>query len=345
VEAELIIQAEQTQADDRALVELLDEGGRYGPFYGPGYSNHLPMALCALRALGADAARLRDYGARHHAHLETRGAADAPFVTHDEWVAALGRADRYERHAAYAVERLSRDGVEGCLRRLLPTLLQDPGAALFHGMIRTAHAVRAGHEGEIAAGLALWSSRWQAPRAADRLGDGRLDANAWLQGLHDARARSADAARGALRRGGVGAVPAGIEAAIAGLRIDKDTLGELSRIAAGLYAASGDFVALHVVTGSHALLGLSAWWRCEDALPRFARAAALAWVAGGALERGETPAGDVAWPRVVAAAIGAEDEHVIKLVQASRELGERFEGDVFKQAAMRALGRSLRRDV
>ena len=45
----------------------------------------------------------------------------------------------------------------------------------------------------------------------------------------------------------------GFAVAVARLRVDEDTLSRLARLTARLYAGSGDFTALHLVTSAHAL--------------------------------------------------------------------------------------------
>ena len=54
------------------LNELLDIGLRYAPEYQGALSNHLPMALGALHALGADGDRLHDFFDRYAPRLRLR---------------------------------------------------------------------------------------------------------------------------------------------------------------------------------------------------------------------------------------------------------------------------------
>ena len=57
------------------LFDRLDDGLRHAPEYRGGLSNHLPMALVALDALGADAERLCRFASDYARRLEPRQSA------------------------------------------------------------------------------------------------------------------------------------------------------------------------------------------------------------------------------------------------------------------------------
>ena len=52
------------------LAKLLTESEVYGPEYGGGLANHLPMALVALDQMGATPGHLNDYRRTHVSWLE-----------------------------------------------------------------------------------------------------------------------------------------------------------------------------------------------------------------------------------------------------------------------------------
>ena len=87
-----------------------------------------------------------------------------------DWLALRGQTDAFAPLRATFAAALARDGRDAVLRAALPALLPGVAAAAFHGVIRTAHAVEAAHDGELAAALAYWAWRWQplapAPRGA-----------------------------------------------------------------------------------------------------------------------------------------------------------------------------------
>ena len=124
------------------------------------------------------------------------------------------------------------------------------------------------------------------------------------------------------------------------LRIDNGTPRRLARAAAFAYAETGNFTALHLVTGTHAMRMLARFF-AEGA----GRLAAWRWFwqayAHGVVAARLQPAGTALrlrdWPALLGAARAARDEHVIKLVDAARE-EERFHGGKdWRRAASRAL--------
>lgn len=286
------------------LHRLLDHNLQLPPEYHDGLSNHLPMALHALHSLGAGGDRLRDYFSRYVTRFEGRTGLPAAF-------AAL----RAGFDAA-----LARDGEDAVLRRVLPDLLPGVAAAAFHGVIRTAHAVQAGHRGELAAALAYWAWRHQ-PLAAPPAGE-PMAFDDWAAALIDsAPAFRLEAPLISLRmQQADSSVP---YLALAGrLAPGPDTLARLAGLAVERYTASRNFTVLHMVTGLRAVRVLMPWVDDSAAagavLVRAFTAAYLAARVGPAASAGSNPVHAGGWPAVTAAAIASDDDHVIKLVEACR---------------------------
>lgn len=148
-----------------ALHALLDDGARFAPQDADGLSNHLPMALDALHALGASALRLQTFAAAQVPRLQPVPAPE-PWPAGDAWAPALGQAGAWPRYRWLFRSWLLHEGAQDVLNQVLPRLLAGSGAAAFHGLLRTAHAVHAGHAGEIADGLATWAAAWTPLGAA-----------------------------------------------------------------------------------------------------------------------------------------------------------------------------------
>ncbi|MFT5357161.1 MAG: hypothetical protein ACI9KE_004393 [Polyangiales bacterium] len=104
------------------LDELLEANRNFDSLYDDALSNHLSMALIALRAMGADDATLEAFFENYSKRLEP----------------SLGRAA--ERDVGEALSKLSL-GV---------------GASAFHGLIQTAYAIEHGHALDIACALEVW---------------------------------------------------------------------------------------------------------------------------------------------------------------------------------------------
>src|SRR5262245_44996033 len=80
------------------------------------------------------------------------------------WQTILGRTDAHGDWLNYFEKELENQPFQDVLARWVPRFAHEVGAFLFHGLIRTAHAVRAldhkdtpARRGEFARGLALWA--------------------------------------------------------------------------------------------------------------------------------------------------------------------------------------------
>lgn len=303
-----------------ALRSLLDQGLAWHPEYGGGLANHLPMALHALHVLGADGDRLRAFAAAHERRLQRRDDVPDHGFEH--------------RHASFSAV-IAREGRDAVLRRAMAGLMPGVAASAFHGLIRAAHAVQADHDGELAMGLASWAHRLcrlgPSPSAP-----GDMPYPEWLAALQALRPTVAIEGRMITRRMRTWAAEPDFAALAPRLRIDDATWHELATTAAALYAASGNFTVLHMVTASHALQVLMPWIDDRAAASRhFSVAAAAALKAADASPGAAPPARP--WGDIVPQAIASDDEHVIKLVHAARALERALGGDVFRQAATRAV--------
>jgi hypothetical protein len=330
------------------LAKLLTDAAIYSPEHGGGLSNHVPMALIALDQMGAAPSRLNDYQRSQVKWLETLPAPRGEVVP-GAW------PFRKANHAAFAElradfqRRIAADGWESVLRATLPELAPGLSAAAFHGMIRTAMGVTARHEGEIASGLAYWAAHWQ------RLGLPEPDAAPLPGGVGDFLAR--------LRDDGRLAPPAEMpelidDALLAVSRLkgfsevihwpDWEQIGlrDLALVGAEIYGASGDFTALHLVTGAQAAAVLLPYVETPKVLlPWLWQGMAAGYIAIGrpalpsadtlALWRNATVPG---WQEILQRAVTETDVHVVKLIYSSLYLG-RLTGDrLYRWLAARETG-------
>ena len=321
-----------------ALHTLLDAGLRLAPEYTdahtahrdpePAYASHLPMALHALSALGADDVTLRAFDERERAQMPPR----APWPGLDADEAALRR-------------RIATEGAASVLGERLPARMAHAGAVAFHGLIRTAHAWESGHAGELALALAWWGQRDQALPApkpalpAPPVPD--LALPAWLDALRalpqpDGLPRAWIAARMQ-----AWSASAGFQAVAPRLRLQASTLRDLADWALGAYARSGNFTLLHAVTATRALAVLGPQLPPEattGALRAFSLHLAAAVLASGWRGDGSAPE-PLGWPELRARALAHTDDHAIKLTHAAWDWAQRGHDDALcRQAATRALG-------
>jgi Questin oxidase-like len=320
-----------------SLHALLDDAARFGPEYGAGLASHLPMGLVSLRALGADGPRLQAFFRTESARLLPAPAPQA-WPAGDAWAGRLGDIAAWPVYHDLFSQWLAAEGAADVLAQVLPQLMPGCAAAAFHGPIRAAAALRAGHAGELAAGLAYWAARHQLlgplrpPSARARTVADPLTLLRRLQAVPSRRPliaqRMASAAGNAV-----------LQASVPRLAIGPDTLARLSQLAAQAYAGSGNFTALHMVTASHAMRVLlpfvDAGEATDAALRWFWQAWATALVAACLKPRPPVPL--LPWPVILQRALASSDAHVIKLVDACHDEEAAHGGTGWQQAASRAV--------
>jgi hypothetical protein len=135
-----------------------------------GFVNHGAMACEALAVL--DCADDIDSWARRFARVggvRVEPVASAGF----EWRQALGAYDRLPEWIGYFARAVDDEGWAGVVETWVPRLMPALSTALFHGAIRTAHAVRAidaidtaARRGELARALGYWAARYRARPSA-----------------------------------------------------------------------------------------------------------------------------------------------------------------------------------
>ena len=300
-----------------ALLAQLSRAARFDAEYGRGLANHLPMALASLARLGADTPRLQAFEAAYAPRLQTAPPA-RPWPPGDAWRSRLGRRAAAPLYRGLFTEWIAHEGAADVLAQVLPGLWPGVGAAAFHGLIRTASGVRCGHVGEVAEGLAYWACRYlplgelaEAPRPSR---GGRTDPVLLLRRLRAGRSE----ARLLWERMRDASLDGTVNAEISRLIVTEDTPRQLAQAAARACAGSGDFVALHLVTATHAMRVLSRFtdepllgWRW------FWQAYAHAVVAARFERRPAAPLRT--WQALEEAARASDDEHLIKLVDSCRE--------------------------
>ena len=322
------------------LVDALNHCAAHAPEYGGGLSNHLPMTLVALQRLGADEARLSAFVAAYAPRLQSAPPAQ-PWPPGDPWPDRLGQYEAWPAYRALFAEWIAQEGASDMLGQVLPQLMPGVSAAAFHGLIRTAYALRSGHLGELADALAYWVCRHQRlgtmhhPLAGTARAPATDDPVVLLRELRAGRSRAAlisDQIRDA-------AVDGRVNRVAARLFVDDGTPERLARAAAFAYAHTGSFTALHLVTGTHAMRvvtrfvdePLTAWAWYWQAFAHAVVAARLKPLPHAALRP---------WAPLVAKARASNDEHLIKLVESCREEEKAYarRGDtLWREAASRAV--------
>src|SRR5215469_817979 len=135
-----------------------------------GFVNHGAMACEALAVLDcAD-----DIGSWARRFAQAGGVTVEPVAPAGfEWRQALGAYDRLPEWIGYFARAIDDQGWAGVAGMWVPRLMPALRTALFHGAIRTAHAVRAidaadtpPRRGELARALGYWAARYHAGQPA-----------------------------------------------------------------------------------------------------------------------------------------------------------------------------------
>ncbi|MET7457951.1 hypothetical protein ABZT03_40095 [Streptomyces sp. NPDC005574] len=182
-----------------AVNEALDRLRGVGFEHGPRFVNHAPMAAEALAHMGYtdEVPGWVDRNLRTRAYHEVPGLRwTIDPADRAGWQSALGDFGRVGDWTALFERELAEDTWTGVLARWWPRLLPGMSGVLTHGVIRTAHAVRAvaaagpdDHRqlSELAQGLGYWAARYAGHGApvepvpdelgpsADPLGEGGRD--------------------------------------------------------------------------------------------------------------------------------------------------------------------------
>jgi hypothetical protein len=306
---------------DDALHRLLDAELAFSPSIHEIYSSHLAMELVALHQLGASDAVLQ------RAFEDARGAEPR-----DD----LAELDRRLRE-------VRRDGIAATVAARAPDLVDAPGTALFHPVIRLAYALDTGHAGQVAAALLDWGRRHDA-RISNRPAPGP-------RRLRDVADALADQPPGTWSHtfdlGGIARRPE-VREALEHAAQDERTLDDISSFALAAHLAADDFITLHLVTGARAVRTVSAWLD-EVSAQRLAAATvpvmAVAYAAVGAPPLLSDDALDglraqrlPSRANIAELAIADRDPHVIKLADVALAEEVRTADPLYRYAAARVVG-------
>lgn len=337
------------QTSSPALRHDLDACAVHAPEFDHGLSDHLPMQLHAMHALGASAQRLDAFAAFYEQRLELRQGVTGPDVP---WRSLRGDIEAYDALAKLFAARIADEGRDAVLRDVLPALMPGAGGGAFHGLIRCGHAIPAQHDGELANGLAYWAAGWSPLLPYDETGPmpaPSLDLIEWAGHAHDLTTTADTEPPRINLRMKAWATASQFEPLATALRVDERTLDTIARFAAVLYAQTGNFTVMHMLTSTHALLVLRPWLTDPVSATRWFGVSLFAAFRAARLTREQLASAAQAfvsadpcaclpvraWDELAAEAVASDDDHAAKIVYSSRALFEMFGDAVFHAAATR----------
>lgn len=310
---------------------LLVESEPFSASYGGGNANHLAMALVALDRLGASDERLREFASIYERQLRLKPSTE-PALPNGDWKEAMGKKAFETTLAKKFVTDLAAKGRDALLHEVVPRLTPGIATEAFHGLIRTAYAVDSGDDADIPNALTSWVIGFgELGRRAEPRFDSAMDAFAAMN--RDERFPKELPGRSITGRiAKVVAIPAFDEyrTPIKGLE-----LGDLAKIAALIFLATGDFTVLHLVTACHATRVLKPYLGA-DAVDHLAIAmlAAYATVGRPAFDSDRQAEQNLPdWKTLTARAIPSNDEHDLKLVYSCQQEEQHYGWGLHQMAA------------
>ncbi|HEY1827628.1 MAG TPA: questin oxidase family protein [Acidimicrobiales bacterium] len=321
----------ETDRLDDALSTFAATAPEFGTF---GLSNHGPMASEVLEHLGRDDA-IGGWAADYARRLDEGPSPALRPLAEDDWPHALGDGARYPEWLGHFERELADRPVRAVVGEWVPRLAPGTIGAAAHGLIRTAHGLRAlaaaetdARRLELAQGLAYWASSYQELPGPPLL----IGAEGVEQALADLPYLPEEAPEAFLisdRVAYVAEISDEFEQAVASLGFTGSSLDLLDALASGgarAYLRNADrgsaIALLHAITGPLALEMVLPWLAAED----HDAALAYAWQAVAsihvayAIDRHPPELEDVDPPdrdELVDRAIASGDEHALKLTEAA----------------------------
>lgn len=219
------------------LKQLLDAGWQYDPDYLPAYnSDHLPMTLSSMAALGASDEVLTAFQASYSQRL--RPVEPGPEIS--QLQDGRGHREAFASMRLLLQASIADQGLAAVVREHLPQLLPSLATAAFHPLIRLGFALNNQHEMEVASALAYWMTSSFRPQL-----------NAPVQAKNLSEVLSGDQSVGIVSGPFGQGLNALVERNIYPSPVST-TLADCASASLDVYLGTRNFFALHLVTATEA---------------------------------------------------------------------------------------------
>jgi len=298
----------------------------YSPVHSGSLTNHLPMYVSAMRAIGFETDKVHQLGQDYVTRLGLKDMTKAQDLTDLEGSYMGLLADYQHQLQEKGRDRTVRDFLEGRSGFM--------ASGLFHGMIRLSFALKGEDDDEVARAISYFhaiSETLDLPidsPIADVPKEGwkTLMVKRMTLDLDSDRMPTMAKAASVLSQGSLRDHMTAIE-------IGPDTEKQLAYVFANWYMITRDFFVLHVITGYEALLSLKpyignydewlvTYWKMAQVMSLFTS------------ERLPVIPIDIKpWEEIMEEAKAMTDPHDVKLFYACRELYNRYPLKVLKKTA------------
>ncbi|HKN26787.1 MAG TPA: questin oxidase family protein [Roseiarcus sp.] len=221
------------------------------PFF---LANHLPMVLVALQRMGASDDRLEAYC---HIYNDMNHLAPVPprigEITQANWREFPGQREREGDYRVFFAAEVARLGASEAAIHYLPQLLPGLAASALHAFMRIAYATLTDDDEETGVALAYWATTYLplgAPQGLPPSTDDPAQVLAYMYGPPTFRHVETERDLLWYFMRAVAQKPE-FAPVVDMLAVGPDTRNRIARLSLALYAATGDFAALHAVTGTH----------------------------------------------------------------------------------------------
>ena len=217
-------------------------------------ANHLPMVLVALDRMGANDDRLEAYC---RVYYGANGLVPVPApigeINRKNWRDFLGQREREGDYRAFFAGEVARLGGTQAAIFYLPLLFGGFAASALHAFMRMAYATFTDSDEETGVALAYWAATYLPlgdPQGRPPSTDDPAEVLAYMYG--PATFRHVETERDLLWHfmRAVGQMPE-FAPVVDMLKIGPETHDRIARLSLALYVSTGDFSALHAVTGTH----------------------------------------------------------------------------------------------
>ena len=315
------------------------------PFF---LANHLPMVLVALHRMGASPQRLEDYC---HIYQAANGLVPPPEpvgeITRENWREFLGQRERETDYRAFFAREVDRLGAAQAAVAYLPQLFDGFAASALHAFMRMAYATLTDSDEETAVSLAYWAATYLPLGASQGLSPSTDDPAEVLRYMYGPVAfRHIETERDLLWHF-MRAIAEKPEFApvVDMLAIGPETHDRIARVSLAVYAATGDFAALHAVTGTHWLRMMAPrtpdratplrhfWQAIASLVPKIGFPELPSEEQLDAWRHMRLPE----WPDIFREAVSRDDEHDLSLPFSASEEFKRYGDPLYRFAAAKRL--------
>ncbi|MFW5861753.1 MAG: questin oxidase family protein [Spirochaetota bacterium] len=325
------------------LKDLIDSYRNYSVEYYKNYTNHLPMAACALQRMGADRNRLMEFCGEYARRLNGRVQSNTE-INHENWTDKRGQHRFFDAYIRFFEAEEKRLGTRTMVETYMNDLMQGIGSAAFHTLIKLAYGIMMDDSKEIIESMAYYATSY--------LPLGEIDSNnpeynnlfSSLQKLQEKTSWQDHKAEGG-----------NIDEKIHRVVTDPDFnryleippvnhesfMKDIASATRNIFINSFNFTSLHMVTGTHALRIVLPYIREEYqpiAMNQFWKTAAAAYLSIGAppveLQKNNTTS-SMKWDEIFMRARTSNDAHVIKITFTCYEEEKEYHDPLYRYIAER----------